>query len=134
MDTMLVKDHMTRTLVTLRPDMDIMEAVTILCEKKMPGAPVVDQLGNFVGILVEKDCLNAALNAAYFEEQGGRVDSFMHRNVEVVEAEDSITDVARRLIDTGYRGMPVINNNNLVGMINRSDILKVLVSIRGRIP
>ncbi len=127
MDTLLVKDHMTRSLVTLRPDMDIMEAVTVLCEKQMPGAPVVDQLGNFIGILAEKDCLNAVLNAAYFEEQGGRVDAFMHRNVEVVEAEDNITDVAKRLIETGYRGMPVINNNNLVGMINRSDILKVLV-------
>jgi CBS domain-containing protein len=128
MDTMQVKDHMTRTLVTLRPDMDIMEAVTVLCEKNMSGAPVVDQLGNFIGILVEKDCLNAALNAAYFEEQGGRVDSFMHRNVEVIDTEDNITDVAKRLIDTGYRGMPVIDeNNNLVGMINRSDILKVLI-------
>jgi len=127
MDTMLVKDHMTRKIVTLRPDMDIMEAVNILCKNQVPGAPVVDQLGNFVGILSEKDCLNAVLNAAYHEERGGRVDAFMHRNVDVVEAEDNISDVAKRLVDKGYRGMPVINNNNLVGMINRSDVLKAIV-------
>ncbi len=127
MDTMLVKDHMTRKIVTLRPDMDIMEAVNILCENQVPGAPVVDQLGNFIGILSEKDCLNGVLNAAYYEERGGRVDAFMHRNVEVVEAEDNITDVAKRLVDKGYRGMPVIHNNILVGMINRSDVLKAIV-------
>ena len=128
MDSMLVKDYMTRNLVTLRPDMDIMEAVNILCINRVPGAPVVDQLGNFVGILAEKDCLNAALNAAYHEEHGGRVDTFMHRSVDVVEAEDNITDVANRLIDSGYRGMPVLSNNNLVGMINRSDILKAIIN------
>ena len=127
MESMLVKDHMTRNLVTLQPDMDIMEAISILCSNRVPGAPVVDQLGNFIGILVEKDCINAALNAAYFEERGGRVDTFMQRNVETVESGDSITDVAKRLIDMGYRGMPVISNNTLVGMIHRSDMLRAIV-------
>jgi len=69
------------------------------------------------------------VDAAYHEESGGRVDAFMHRNVDVVEAEDNITDVARRLVDRDYRGMPVINNNNLVGMINRSDVLKAIVKL-----
>ena len=127
MDLMLVKDHMTRNLVTLRPDMDIMEAVNVLCKNRVPGAPVMDQLGNFVGILAEKDCLSAVLDAAYHEERGGRVDDFMHHHVDVVEADDNITDVANRLISSGYRGMPVINNNILVGMINRSDILNAII-------
>ncbi|MFV2061581.1 MAG: CBS domain-containing protein [Gammaproteobacteria bacterium] len=118
---------MTRNLVTLSPNMNIMEAVSILCEKHIAGAPVLDQLGNFVGILVEKDCLNAVLDAAYHEQQTGRVENFMHRNVDVVEDQDNITDVANRLIKSGHRGMPVISNNNLVGMINRSDILKAII-------
>ncbi len=127
MDFMLVKDHMTRNLVTLQPDMDIIKAVNVLVKNKVPGAPVIDKLGNFVGILAEKDCLSVALNAVYHEERGGRVENFMHRQVVVVETEDNIADVATRLITSGYRGMPVISNNILVGMINRSDILKALV-------
>jgi len=127
MDSMLVKDYMTRNLVTLRPDMEIVEAVSILSTKRVPGAPVVDQLGNFVGILLEKDCLNAVLNAVYYEERGGMVENFMKCKVEVVDAEDNIIDTAKRIIDTGYRGMPVLNNHDLVGMINRSDILKAIL-------
>ncbi|VAW66212.1 hypothetical protein MNBD_GAMMA09-3455 [hydrothermal vent metagenome] len=127
MDRMLVKDYMTRNLVTLQPGMDIMQAINVLCENRVPGAPVMDSSGNFVGILVERDCLSAALNAAYHEQSGGRVEDFMHRQVDVVEAEDNITDVANQLISSGHRGMPVISNNILVGMINRSDILKALV-------
>ncbi len=127
MDSMLVKDHMTHNVVSLRPDMDIMEAVNILCINQVPGAPVVDHLGNLIGILAEKDCLSVVLNAAYYEERGGRVDSFMHHSIDFVEIEDDITDVAKRFIDNAYRGMPVISNNNLVGMIDRSDLLKALI-------
>jgi CBS domain-containing protein len=124
---MLVKDHMTHNVISLRPDMDIMEAVTILCKNQIPGAPVVDHLGNLIGILAEKDCLSAVLNAAYYEEHAGRVDSFMHHDVEFVDDQDDITDVAKRFIDNAYRGMPVISNNNLVGMIDRSDLLKAMI-------
>ncbi len=127
MKPMLVKDHMTLSIVTLRPDMDIIEAVNILVKNRIPGAPVTDKLGNFIGILAEKDCLNAVLNAVYHEERGGRVDAFMHKNVEFVDADDDIADVAKKLIDTGYRGMPVTRKNSLVGVIHRSDILKAIV-------
>jgi len=127
MNSMLVKDHMTHNIVTLRPDMDIMEAVNLLCVRQVPGAPVLDPLGNFIGILMEKDCLEAVFNAAYHEERGGRVDTFMHKDVVCIEAEDDITDAAKCLIDSGFRGMPVLSNNTLVGMLNRSDILKAIV-------
>lgn len=127
MEPLLAKDYMTANVVTLRPDMDLLEAVNKLIEKRVPGAPVVDHLGDFIGILVERDCLSAVLNAVYFNDRGGRVESFMHRNVEVVQADTSISEVAQKLIKTGHRGFPVVKENRLVGMINRSDVLKAML-------
>jgi len=127
MPSMLIKDHMSPNLVSLRPEMDILQAVNVLCKNSVPGAPVVDQLGNLVGILTEKDCLEIVLNASYHNESGGRVDTLMHKHVETVEANSNITDLAQRLLETHYRGMPVLDDNRLIGMINRSDILRALL-------
>lgn len=125
-----VQAFMTAQLVTLKPDMDVLEAVRILTERDLPGAPVLDDLGNLVGLLAEKDCLEAVLKASYYEEWGGLVSEYMHKEVQTVDAELSIFDVARLFIDTRLRGFPVTLDENVVGQINRSDVLKALVNMR----
>lgn len=107
--------------------MDVLEAVRILTERGIPGAPVTDDLGNLVGLLAEKDCLEAVLRASYYEEWGGRVSEYMQKDVTTVDAELSIFDAARLFIDTRLRGFPVIMDERLVGQINRSDVLKALI-------
>ena len=72
------KDFMAASLVTFTPEMDIMEAIRLLSEKRISGAPVVDHLGNLVGMLSEKDCLKVALKAGYHDEWGGRVEEYMN--------------------------------------------------------
>ncbi len=125
-----VKDYMSRILVRFSPDMDVLEALRILLEKDAPGGPVVDKLGNLVGILSEKDCLSAALSASYHEEWGGRVSEFMHSEVESVEADASIADVAKLFIQREYKHFPVMQENGLVGQISRRDVLKALEELR----
>ena len=58
-----VRDYMSATLVTFTPDTDILAAINQLIAKRISGAPVVDRQGNLVGVLSEKDCLQAALQA-----------------------------------------------------------------------
>jgi CBS domain-containing protein len=118
---------MSANLVTLHPDMDVMEAVKILTERGIPGAPVIDEIGNFVGLLAEKDCLEAVLKASYYEEWGGRVSEYMQTEVRTIDAGTSIIDAARLFIETSLRGFPVMDENRIVGQLNRSDLLKVLV-------
>ena len=67
-----VRDYMTRKLVTLSPEMEVMEAVQVLVQKQISGAPVIDRFGTLVGMLSEKDCMRIVLNAGYFGEWGGR--------------------------------------------------------------
>jgi len=125
-----VKDYMSGILVKFTPDMDVLEALRILLEKDAPGGPVLDKLGNLVGVLSEKDCLSAALSASYHEQWGGRVSEFMHPEVETVEADANIADVAKLFIEREYKHFPVMQENRLVGQISRRDVLKALEQLR----
>jgi len=123
------KDFMATNLVTFHPDMDIMEAVRLLLQHRISGAPVVDLLGNLVGMLSEKDCLKVALDAGYHGDWGGRVDEYMNPEVQTIDADTSILDVARSFIEGRYRRYPVMKENRLVGQISRRDVLRALQTL-----
>ncbi len=125
-----VKHYMSRIGVKFTPDMDVLEALHILLEKDAPGGPVLDQLGNLVGVLSEKDCLPAALSASYHEHWGGRVSEFMHADVETVDANDSIADVAKLFTERTYKYFPVMQEARLVGHISRRQVLMALEKLR----
>lgn len=121
-----VKEFMTTELVTITPDTEVMRAVYLLVEHDISGLPVVDEGGNLVGILTERDCIATAINAGYFDEAGGSVGNFMSSPVETVEADDSLMDIADRLSKSAYRRFPVVEDGRLVGLISRRDVLEAL--------
>jgi CBS domain-containing protein len=127
--SVLVKDWMAANLVTLKPDMDVMDAVARLVEARIAGAPVVDHHGNMVGMLSEFDCMKVALDSTYHGEWGGRVSEFMTRDVITVPADMSIIDLARRFQESRLRRFPVMDDTRLVGQISRRDVLRALMSI-----
>jgi predicted transcriptional regulator len=128
-ETGTVKNYMATHVVTLHPDMDVLEGVRILTNRDIPGAPVVDDLGNLVGLLAEKDCLEAVLKASYHEEWGGRVSEYMQTQVHTIDVGMSIIDAARLFVETSLRGFPVMENQRIVGQLNRSDMLKALLRL-----
>ncbi len=120
------KKAMSRGLVTLTPDMDVLEALRILVEQRISGAPVVDQIGNLVGMLTERDCMQIALGAGYHSEDGGRVENFMTRSVVTVDANTPVTEIAERFATSNFRRLPVMEQGRLIGIISRRDVLKQL--------
>ena len=125
----LVKDYMTRTLVTFRPDTDVLDAIHKLVEHRIAGAPVVDDAGNLVGMLSEFDCMKIALQAAYHGDYGGPVSNYMSKDVQTVNAEMSIVDLAQEFADKGFRRFPVTDRNRLVGQVSRRDVLRALETL-----
>lgn len=125
-----VKDYMASSLVTFTPDTGILEAIHLLLSNRISGAPVVDKLGNIVGILSEKDCLRVALASSYYEEPGGKVHEYMTPQVKTVDAEASLVDVAELFLQTNFRRFPVVaDGNRLVGQISRRDVLRALEQV-----
>ncbi|MDJ0653193.1 MAG: CBS domain-containing protein [Xanthomonadales bacterium] len=123
----LVKDFMTASLVTFTPDMSILDAVYQLVNHRISGAPVVDDRGQLLGMLTEKDCLKISLLAGYHGGTDGRVSELMSQNVVTVDAHMSIIDLAQQFIAQPYRRYPVLKDGRLVGIISRRDVLKALL-------
>ncbi len=121
-----VRAHMSSDIVTLRPDMDVLRAIHILLKHNISGAPVVDADGRLVGMLTERDCMKVALDAAFHQQSGGTVADFMIRDVTVIDADESIVTTARRFYDGNYLRYPVVDGTGLVGVISRSDVMRVI--------
>ena len=124
-----VKDYMSASLVTFTPDMDVMSAIDVLVKNRISGAPVVDERGNLIGLLSEKDCMKVAIQAGYYEQLGGRVDDYMTKQVITVEADASVLEVAKLFMEKGPRRYPVVEDNRLVGQISRRDVLRSLLGM-----
>jgi len=122
----LVKDYMTGKLVTFQPDTDVLDAIQVLVENGIAGAPVTDDHGNLVGMLSELDCMKIALQAGYHGQWGGPVSDYMTVDTETVDAEMSIIDLAQHFLDTRFRRFPVVKDHRLVGQISRRDVLRAL--------
>jgi CBS domain-containing protein len=126
-----VRDFMTPKPVVFAPGTDLMEAARTLINRKISGAPVVDEKGTLVGVLTERDFLQAVLVAGYHGERGGHVGDYMTAEVEAVNVDDTLVDVAKRFIDSKYRRFPVVDGNRIVGLVARRDVLKAILDTGG---
>ncbi|MEM7433604.1 MAG: CBS domain-containing protein [Myxococcota bacterium] len=130
-DTTRVRDFMIPRPVILGADSELLDAAKVLVDRQISGAPVVDDKGTLVGVLTERDLLEAVVVAGYHDEGGGRVADYMTREVEVARTEDTLFDVARRFIAGTERRFPVIEDNRIVGLVTRRDVLRVVLGSRG---
>ena len=125
----LVKDYMTGKLVKFHPDTDVLDAIQELLRHGIAGAPVVDDSGELVGMISELDCMQIALHAGYHGDAGGPVSDFMTEDVDTIDGNMSIVDLAQRFMESGYRRFPVLLDNRLIGQISRRDVLRALGQI-----
>ena len=124
---MRVRDIMVKKPVVFTSDTDLLDAVSTLVDRRITGAPVVDARGNLIGLLTERDFLRATLVAGYHGERGGCVGDYMSRDVEAVNADDSLLDIATRFVETKRRRYPVIEDNRVVGVVVRRDVLRAVI-------
>jgi len=116
--------------VRFTPDMNILDAISQLLKHRITGAPVMDLHGNLVGILTEKDCMKVAVNAAYHNEWGGRVEEYMTNEVKTIDIDASIVDAAETFLTASFRRMPVLERHRVVGQVSRHDVLVALEKLR----
>jgi CBS domain-containing protein len=124
--TRTVADIMATQLVTVRPDMNIHEAIRILLEQRISGAPVVDEHGALVGVLSKKDCLKVVFSSRYHDDWGGPVREFMSAPVETMDASLDLVSAAQHFLGSRFRRFPVLRDGQLVGQVSRHDILESL--------
>jgi len=122
-----IADYMAVDLVLFKPEFEILHAMNTLLEKRLSGAPVVDNEGRLVGVLSKQDCLRAALNGSYYQEWGGQVAAYMSANPETLDADLDLVTAAEWFLHSDYRRFPVLRGGKLVGQISRANILRALL-------
>ena len=115
--TTSIEQHMATELISFSPEDDILHAMRVLLDKKISGAPVLDESEKLVGILSMKDCMEIVYNTAYHQDWGGQVEQYMAREVEHIEAGTSVLDVAEKFLHSSFRRFPVLRDGQLVGQI-----------------
>ncbi len=121
-----VEDYMTRSVITFRPEASIFEAAETFIKNKISGAPVTDKDNKLVGILSEWDCLSVILKGEFEEYPSGNVSEYMSKDVITVSADTGVFEVTQLFIDKRYHRIPVVENNKLVGIISRRDLLSAI--------
>lgn len=121
-----VADIMVSRLVTFAPDMNIHEAIRILLDKRLSGAPVVDATGALVGMLSKKDCLRVVFSSQYYDDWGGPVRDYMSTSVETLDADLDLVSAVEHFLGSNFRRFPVLRDGKLVGLVSRYDILQAL--------
>ena len=121
-----VDDYMARDLITFKPSDDIHKAITVLVDKRISGAPVVDDDNRLVGVLSKKDCLKVVYSAGYHQDWGGQVEKYMSPDVTTLESGTDIITAADHFMHSSFRRFPVLVNGRMIGLICRHDILRAL--------
>ncbi len=115
--------HKGSTVVTIRPDTTVGEAVEILRRKGI-GALVVSEDGAAVdGILSERDIIHA-LADHHAEILDATVDRLMTRRVFTCTPRDSIGELMAQMTERRIRHIPVLRNDALVGIVSIGDVVK----------
>ncbi len=128
-----IRDIMAKILITFTPETNALTAIQTLLKNKISGAPVVDADDNLVGILSEKDCMRTIMESSYHDEMGALVSELMSSDVETINEDASIFDVAGKFLNSRFRRFPVMDSDDqLVGQISRRDILRAIDKMRGK--
>jgi acetoin utilization protein AcuB len=135
---MLVGNRMSRPVISLSPELPIMDALSLMRRERIRRAPVI-QDGRMVGVVSMTDLLNASPSSAtslsvwelnYLMSKIA-VKEVMTKKVLTVNEETPIEEAARIMADNKIGGLPVVRGDEVVGIITETDIFKVFLELLG---
>ncbi|QIZ76089.1 CBS domain-containing protein [Ferrimonas lipolytica] len=126
MESVKVRDYMTKHPVALSKTMSIDSAVETLLQAAQSGAPVVDAEQNLLGFVSEQELLSVMLKSTYHCDLHATVADVMRTDVVTANVDDSVLTLAEQMLDAKPKIYPVVEGTRLIGMINRSRVLLAL--------
>lgn len=131
---LLVRDSMTREVVTAAPRTTAAEALRMCRERRIRHLPVVEE-GRLVGLISDRDLRSAApaLGDPGRAEALGEilVGDEMTREVVTANPEDPIEHAAMAMYGKRIGCLPVVEGGELVGILTASDVMSALVRLVG---
>jgi CBS domain-containing protein len=119
----VARNHMSRDLLTVAPGDALGEVAQRMVERDV-GAVLVMEGGSLVGILTERDVLRAV--AAGIQDDT-IVSDWMTRDPDTMSPDDTTQHAAVLMIHGGFRHMPLVEGDEVVGMLSIRDLMRVVL-------
>ena len=128
LEKLKVKDVMSRKVITVPPNEDVIFAFEKLMKHKISSLPVVDG-DKLIGIVTATDLGHNLILDKY--EIGTVVEKVMVENVVCVSPEDDLLTTVSKMNEFGSEGdiinqLVVIDNHKIVGIISDGDIIRAI--------
>ena len=138
----LATDFVVAPVIYVGPKTTVKQIAVLLANKKISAVPVVDD-GKIVGIVSEGDLIQrhelgrkssvnaqelSNVNADHAKSYGMHACDVMTRNVITVSEDTSLVEIVETLLTKNIRRVLVTRNAKLVGVVSRSDIVRVLAA------
>jgi len=135
---MRIEEFMTKNVITVGPETNLLDAQKIMIEKKIRRLPVIDK-GKLVGIVTEHDLFESTpsrinpmgAQQLHYILSSMKVKDVMTRNPITVSPQTPFEDALRIGQEKKIGSFPVVENGKLVGIITESDIVRFLIHALG---
>jgi acetoin utilization protein AcuB len=135
---MLVGKRMSHPVITLPPEMPVVDALNLMRRERIRRTPIVKD-GKLIGIVSDKDLLNASPSPATslsvwemnYLLSKITVKDVMTKKVLTVAEDTPIEQAARIMADNKIGGLPVMRDSNVVGIITETDLFKIFLELMG---
>lgn len=134
---MLVKDVMKPNPFTIGEKASVLEAKDLMKKNNICKLPVMNKNGRMTGIITSNDLLKCTPSDATtldVYEIGYllsklTVDKIMIKNVQTVTPEETVEEAARIMSDGGFGCLPVMQDDQLVGIITETDLFDMFIKM-----
>ena len=119
----VARDHMSRDLLSVSPGDSLTEVAQRMVDRDV-GAVLVMVGSELAGILTERDVIRAV--AAGIEEKTV-VSDWMTRDPDTMAPDDTTQQAAVLMIHGGFRHLPLMEGDDVVGMLSIRDLMRVVL-------
>jgi len=127
-----ITKYMAKELITFNADTEITEVIDTLLEKRISGAPVLNERDEIIGVIDDKDCLHTIVDSVYHNApiRKKQVASYMTNVYKTISIDADIVDAANEFLKSTYKRLLVVDHNGkLKGQISRRDILRAIKEV-----
>jgi CBS domain-containing protein len=117
---MELTDVMATDVVTVSPDMQVGDAARRMVESDVGAAMVVDEAGDLVGVITERDLMRCVSDGT---DPTTPVSDRMTSHVLTASPETTIPEAMALMVDGHFRHLPVVNGGHVVGVISMRDLM-----------
>lgn len=119
-----IREIMKKDVVSLGVNDNISNAIKTMIEKNIGGIPIVDDDNAVVGIVTERDFVRTVADITTSKS----IKEYMSNKVVTASPDISIGEATRTMIEKGFRRIPIVKEDVLLGIVTASDIMRYLGS------